>query len=57
MTTPELQLLSARRRRQTLDDEIMDRLELDTPEREDAWVNDFIDRLAGRIKKWASDKA
>jgi hypothetical protein len=49
MTTPE-QLLVARRRRQTLNDQIMDRLELDTPEREDSWVKDFIARLAGVIR-------
>jgi len=49
MTTPE-QGLVARRRRQILGDETMDRLELDTPEREDAWVKDFIDRLAGVIR-------
>jgi hypothetical protein len=30
-----------------LDDRSMDRLELDTPERENAWVKDFIDRLSG----------
>jgi hypothetical protein len=28
----------------------MDRLELDTPEREDSWVKDFIARLAGVIR-------
>jgi hypothetical protein len=47
MTAPE-QLL-VRRRRQILDDQIMDRLGLDTPEREDSWVRDFIARLAGVI--------
>ena len=49
MTTPE-QLLAAQRRRQMLDDQIMDRLELDTPEREDSWVKDFIARLAGAMR-------
>ena len=53
MTTPE-QLLAARRRRQMLDDQIMDRLELDTPEREDSWVKDFIARLAGRCAATAA---
>jgi hypothetical protein len=48
MTTPEQQLL--RRRRQILHDHTMDRLELDTPEREDAWVKDFIGRLAGILR-------
>jgi hypothetical protein len=50
MTTPE-RLLVARRRRQILDDETMDRLVLDmpVPEREDAWVKDFIGRLADII--------
>jgi hypothetical protein len=48
MTTPEQQLL--RRRRQIFDDQAMDRLELDTPEREDAWVKDFIGRLAGILR-------
>jgi hypothetical protein len=33
-----------------LNDQIMDRLELDTPEREDSWVKDFIARLAGMIR-------
>ena len=51
MTTPE-RLLVARRRRQILDDETMDRLVLDmpVPEREDAWVKDFIVRLADIIR-------
>jgi hypothetical protein len=49
MTAPE-KLLVARRRRQILDDQIMDRLELDTPEREDSWVKDFVARLAGVIR-------
>jgi hypothetical protein len=48
MTTPGQQLL--RRRQQLLDDQTMDRLELDTPKREDAWVKDFIGRLAGTIR-------
>ena len=47
MTTPEKRLL---RRRQIFDDQAMDRLELDTPEREDAWVKDFIGRLAGILR-------
>lgn len=50
MTTPEQQLMSARRRRQIIDDETMDRLELDTPERRDAWVKDFIGRLTGVLR-------
>jgi hypothetical protein len=51
MTTPELQLLAAqRRKRKILDELTMDRLELDTPEREDAWVKDFIGRLAGALR-------
>jgi hypothetical protein len=45
MTTPEQQLLEARRRSQILNDRAMDRLELNTTEREDAWVKDFIGRL------------
>jgi hypothetical protein len=49
MTTPEQRLLT-RRRRQIWDDQTMDRLELDTPEREDSWVKDFIARLAGVIR-------
>jgi hypothetical protein len=49
MTTPEQRLLT-RRRRQILDDETMDRLDPDTPERKDAWVRDFIARLAGVIR-------
>jgi hypothetical protein len=48
MTAPE-QLLTPRRRRQILDDETMERLELGTP-REDAWVSEFISRLAGVIR-------
>jgi hypothetical protein len=48
MTTPE-QIL-ARRRRQIMDDRTMDRLELNTPERENVWVRDFIGRLAGVIQ-------
>jgi hypothetical protein len=47
LTVPEQHLLDARCRRQIIDDQTMDRLELDTPEREDAWVEDFINRLAG----------
>jgi hypothetical protein len=39
-----------RRRRQILDDETLDRFELDTPERKSAWVKDFIDRFAGVIR-------
>jgi hypothetical protein len=48
MTTPE-QIL-ARRQRLIMDDRTMDRLELNTPERENAWVSDFIGRLAGAIR-------
>jgi hypothetical protein len=36
VTTPEQRLITARRRRQMLDDRTMDRLELDTPELENA---------------------
>jgi hypothetical protein len=50
MTTPEQQLLEARRRSQILNDRAMDRLELNTTEREDAWVKDFIGRLAGMVR-------
>jgi len=50
MATPEQQLLTARRGRQIMDDQTMDRLELNTQEREDAWVRDFIGRLAGVIR-------
>jgi hypothetical protein len=57
MTTPEQQLLEARRRSQILDDQAMDRLELNTTEREDAWVNDFIGRLAGMRGQQKSVKA
>jgi hypothetical protein len=39
-----------------LDDETKDRLVLDTPEREDTWVKDFIARLAGVIRS-DSDKS
>ena len=49
MTTPEQRLLT-RRRRQIRDDQTMDRLELDTPDREDSWVKDFIARLAGVVR-------
>jgi hypothetical protein len=50
MTNPERQQVSARRRRQIMDDQMMDRLELNTPERKDAWVRDFIRRLAGAMR-------
>jgi hypothetical protein len=50
VTVPEQHLLDARRRRQIIDDQTMDRLELDTPEREDAWVKDFINRLTGVLR-------
>jgi hypothetical protein len=51
MTTPEERLLrGAPRRRQIMDDRTMDRLELGTPQREDVWVKDFIDRLVGVIR-------
>ena len=49
MTTPEQRLLTAQRR-QIVDDQTMDRLELDTPEREDAWVKDFMGRLTGMFR-------
>jgi hypothetical protein len=51
VTTAE-RLLMARRRRQILDDETLDRLLLDmpVPEREDPWVKDFIGRLADIIR-------
>jgi hypothetical protein len=32
------------------DDRAMDRLELDTPERENAWVKDFIGRLSDVLR-------
>jgi hypothetical protein len=51
MTTPEQELSRASRRRpQIMDDETVDRLELDSPQREDAWVKGFIGRLAGVIR-------
>jgi hypothetical protein len=50
VTTPEQRLITAPRRRQMLDDRTMDRLELDTPELEYAWVKDFIDRLSGVLR-------
>jgi hypothetical protein len=51
MTTPAQLLLRAdRRRRQLEHDIIMDGLELDTPESKDAWVKDFIARLAGVVR-------
>ena len=49
MTTPE-QLLAARRRRQILDDETLERLEPGKPESKIAPVKDFIDHLAGVIR-------
>jgi hypothetical protein len=49
MTTPE-QLLAARRRRQILDDETLERLEPGKPESENAPVKDFVDHLAGVIR-------
>jgi hypothetical protein len=52
MTTPEQRLLTARHR-QIMDDQTMDRLELDTPEREDSWVKDFIARLNGVIRSYS----
>ena len=42
MTTPER--IQTRRHRQTFDDQPLEQTE---PERETAWVNDFITRLAG----------
>ena len=47
-TTPEQP--PARRRRQILDDETLDRFEHETPEQKSAWVKDFIDRLAGVVR-------
>jgi hypothetical protein len=32
------------------DDRAMDRLQLDTPERENAWVKDFIGRLSDVLR-------
>lgn len=40
----------ALRHRQILDDETIEQRELHTPEHEDAWVRDFIGRLAGMIR-------
>jgi hypothetical protein len=48
VTTP--QQLLVKRRRQIMDDETMDRIELGAPEREDSWVRDFVARLAGVIR-------
>jgi hypothetical protein len=50
MTAPEQRLITVRSRRQIVDDETMDRLELNTPEREDAWVKDFVARLTGEVR-------
>ena len=55
VTTPEQQLLAARRRRQKLDDQIMDRLVLEV-EREDSWLKDFIARLAGVVRSRLESK-
>ena len=49
MTTPE-QVLIRRRQRQMMDDQAMDRHTPRTPESEDAWVKDFIGRLAGALR-------
>jgi hypothetical protein len=49
MTTPE-QLLAARRRRQILDDESLERLEPGKPKSENTPVKDLIDHLAGAIR-------
>ena len=52
VTTLEQQLIKGTRRHQILDDDrAMDRLELDTPAREDAWVKDFIGRLSDVFRK------
>ena len=45
MTTPER--IQTRRHRQTFDDQPLEQTE---PERETAWVNDFITRLAGALR-------
>jgi hypothetical protein len=51
VTTLEQQLIKGTRRHQILDDDrAMDRLELDTPAREDAWVKDFIGRLSDVLR-------
>jgi hypothetical protein len=51
MTTLEQQLLAGWRRHQILDDDrAMDRLELDIPECENAWVGDFIGRLSDLLR-------
>jgi hypothetical protein len=49
MTTSE-QLLTARRRRQILDDETLEPFEPEKPEKENAGVKGFIDHLAGVIR-------
>ncbi len=55
MTTPE-QLPAPPHRSQILDEETVDRFEPDTPEREDAWVKDFIRRLAQTIRSIGGKK-
>jgi hypothetical protein len=51
LTTPERKLIRGSHRHQMLDDDrAMDRLELDTPERENAWVKDFISRLSDVLR-------
>jgi len=53
-TTVEQRLV--RRRRQILDDETLDRFELDTPGRKGAWMKEFIDRFAGVIRNIGSKR-
>jgi hypothetical protein len=51
MTIPEQQLVTGRRRHQMLDgDRAMDRLKLDTAERDNAWVKNFISRLSDMLR-------
>jgi hypothetical protein len=52
MVTPEEHL--ARHRRQIMDDGTDEPSEPAT--HEDSWIRDFIDRLAGTIRKIGSDK-
>ena len=51
MTTPEQILL--RRRRQIFDDKTLEQAD---PEREAAWVNDFIARLTGALRNIGGKK-
>jgi hypothetical protein len=56
MTTAE-QLLAGRRRRQILnDDEAGSQQVAEALQRDDAWMKDFMDRLAGVIRSIGSRK-